>query len=102
LLNHGDAADRLLSAESPAAEKVEVHRMSMKGGVMSMGPLPEGVVLPPHGEVTLEPGGVHLMLLGLKEPLVEGKSLQVTLHFEHAAPLSVTLRVAGIGAKGPP
>ncbi|MFO0723058.1 MAG: copper chaperone PCu(A)C [Myxococcota bacterium] len=102
LLNRGDKPDRLLRAKSPAAAKVEVHRMSMKDGVMSMAPLPDGVEIPAHGEVSLAPGGVHLMLLGLKEPLVQGASVPVTLEFEHAPPLEVRLSVQGIGAKGPP
>ena len=86
-------ADRLVGAASPVAERVEVHEMSMDGGIMRMRPLPEGVAVPAGGAVTLRPGGVHLMFMGLKAPLKEGETVPVTLRFQRAGEVAVGLKV---------
>ena len=99
LANEGTEADRLVSASSPAARAVEIHSMSVDGnGVMTMRALPEGVALAPGASATLEPGGLHLMLIGLVEPLREGKSVPVTLAFERSGSVTVELRVEKLGA----
>lgn len=99
--NNGAAADRLVSATSPASNKVEVHEMSMANGVMTMRPLEQGLVIEPGKSVTLAPGGFHMMLTDLKEPLKEGGLLPITLVFEKAGNVEVTLHIRGIGAQGP-
>jgi copper(I)-binding protein len=71
----------LTKAESPAASSVEVHKMSMKDGVMEMRML-ETLELPAGQTVKLEPGGFHLMLFDLKMPLKAGESTRMTLHFK--------------------
>ena len=80
LVNDG-VADRLVSASSPLATKVELHESAMDGMVMTMRPLgPVGVKA---GEtVILAPGGKHLMFSGLKAPFVAGAKVPVTLTFE--------------------
>ena len=60
---------RLVSASSPVATAVEVHEMAMNSNVMTMRALPDGLPLPAGKRVALKPGGHHLMLLGLKQPL---------------------------------
>jgi copper(I)-binding protein len=60
-----------------------------------------GIPIPAGKTVKLEPGGYHLMLKKLKEPLKEGDSVPVTLTFEKAGPVDVTLAVAGMGAPAP-
>lgn len=90
--------DRLLGAETPAAATAEPHSMDMTGGIMRMRPVAGGVTLPAHTAVTLAPGGTHLMLSGLAGPLVAGAEFPLTLRFAHAAPLTVRVQVAGIGA----
>ena len=63
---------------------------------------PAGVLDVPAGErVVFEPGGLHLMLMGLAAPLREGETFPLTLRFEDGAPVTVTVPVLGIGAKGP-
>src|SRR5471032_1431700 len=60
ITNKGAAADRLLSASSPAAEKIQVHEMSMDGGIMKMRELPGGLPIDAGKTVSLAPGGYHL------------------------------------------
>jgi copper(I)-binding protein len=94
------SADRLVSASTPAAKKAELHTMSMQGMVMKMRPV-SGVDIPPGQAVTLKPGGEHIMLMGLNQPLREGQSFPLTLNFEKAGPRTVTVTVEKAGAKGP-
>ena len=74
---------RLVAVQSPAAGISEVHEMKMEGDVMKMRPLP-ALALPAGQRVTLQPGGLHLMLMDLKQPLAAGSSLALTLTFEGA------------------
>jgi hypothetical protein len=99
--NKGAAPDRLIGGSADVAGKVEVHEMAMNNGVMTMRPLDQGLVIEPGKTVKLAPGGIHLMLLDLKGPLKQGEKLPVTLEFEKAGKVSVTLDVEGIGATGP-
>jgi copper(I)-binding protein len=99
--NKGTAPDRLIRASADFAEKVQLHEMAMNGGVMSMRPVEEGVVIDPGKTLKLAPGGYHLMLVGLKWPLRQGEKIGVTLEFERAGEVGVPLVVEGIGAQGP-
>lgn len=101
IVNTGTNADQLVSASSPAVDKVEIHSMTMDGGVMKMRPLPDGIAIPAGGTSKLAPGGYHLMLLGLKAPLVEGKLVPLTLNFAKAGPVKVELKVEAAGASEP-
>ncbi|WP_246184794.1 copper chaperone PCu(A)C [Paracoccus aestuariivivens] len=98
--NGGSADDRLVSASSPAAEKVEIHEMAMEGDVMKMRQLPDGLPIPAGTSVDLKPGGFHLMLMGLKQPLIEGESVPLTLEFEKAGKVDLSLQVGPMNAKG--
>jgi len=93
-------ADRLVSASSPVAKKAELHTMSMQGMVMKMRPI-AGLDIPAGQPVALKPGGEHIMLMGLNQPLREGQSFPLTLGFEKASPRTVTVTVEKAGAKGP-
>jgi copper(I)-binding protein len=72
--------------------------MSMQGNVMKMQELKDGLAIPAHGDVKLAPGGYHIMLTGLKHPLVKGETAKLTLTFEHAGAVAVDFPVVGIGA----
>lgn len=98
-----DAAqdDRLLSATSPRAARVEIHTMSMEGGVMRMRPLPDGIAVPAGGKATLSPGGNHIMLIGLKSPLKPGERVPATLRFARAGTVKVAFVVGGAGDAAP-
>lgn len=87
------AADGVLvSVSSPAAERVELHSMTLDGGVMRMRPLPR-IDLPAGKTVKLAPGGMHLMVLGLKQPLKAGDKLPLVLRIQPAAGSETTLKV---------
>jgi copper(I)-binding protein len=74
----------LVSASSPVAGVVEIHEMSMAGNVMKMRVLPAGLALPAGKAVELKPGGLHIMLMDLKQQLKEGDTVPVTLIIESA------------------
>ena len=99
IANGGSAADRLISASSPAAERVEIHSIAVVDDVMTMRPVPDGLDVPAGGSVALTPGGAfHLMLIGAAEPLAEGAAVPMTLTFERAGALDMMLPVrAGMG-----
>jgi len=98
ITNTGSTPDRLVSASSPAAELVQVHEMKMDGNVMRMREVEKGLEIPAGGSVKLAPGGLHLMMMGLKGPLKQGTSVPVTLVFEKAGRIDVELTVEAIGA----
>ena len=100
ITNTGTETDRLIAVSSPDAEKGELHEMSMDNDVMKMRPLANGIEIPAGGKVTLAPGGLHIMLRTLKEPLAEGSKLPVTLTFEKAGKVDTFLHILAIGAKG--
>lgn len=91
LTNKG-AADRLLSARSPAADAAEIHSMTMEGDVMKMRQV-DAIELATGQTVELKPGGYHLMLMGLKAPLKAGDQFPLTLKFEKAGEVVVTVKV---------
>lgn len=97
--NRGEAADRLVKAESPVAERVEIHTVLKEGAVMRMRPVKEGVALPAGANVALEPGGLHVMLMGLSRRLAPGESFPLTLIFEKAGAVEVSVRVGSVGGK---
>lgn len=99
--NRGDAADRLLSASTPAAERAELHTHIHEGGVMKMREVEGGIELPAGEQVFLAPGGLHVMLMGLKAPLKEGERFPLTLTFEKAGELQVEVAVEAIGYQPP-
>lgn len=98
IVNKGTTPDRLVSARSAAAAKVEVHEMKMDGNVMRMRELEKGLEIPAGGTVMLQPGGYHVMFMQLKEPFKEGTKIPVTLVFEKAGPLDVVFTVNAMGA----
>jgi copper(I)-binding protein len=97
--NDGDSDDRLIGVASEVADKAQLHASEMQDGVMRMRPV-EALLVPAHGEAVLEPGGLHVMLMGLGDPLVEGNSLPLTLHFEQAGEVEVVATIESIGHRG--
>jgi len=95
--NGGGEADKLTGGSADFAN-VEIHQMSMQGNVMQMREVKDGLAIPAHGDVKLTPGGYHLMLTGLKHPLVKGETAKVTLTFERAGAVTVDFAVVGVGA----
>lgn len=99
--NVGAISDRLVSVSTPAAAKVEIHNMTMSGSVMQMRPL-EGVDIASGGDAEFVTGGMHLMLVGLKQPLLTGQHFPLTLRFQKAGDITVSVAVSAIGARHGP
>lgn len=91
--NSGAEDDVLLAGETVVATVVEVHEMADVDGVMEMRPLTDGLAVPAGGEEALEPGGYHIMLIGLTEDLTNGKTFDLTLHFAKAGEVTVPVTV---------
>ena len=87
------ADDRLVGVQSPVGERVEIHTMTMDGGVMRMRQLEDGLPLPAGETVALKPGAEHLMLIAPAAALDEGGELSLTLSFEKAPPATVTAQI---------
>lgn len=90
--NNGDADDVLLSAESPISDTVEIHTHVKEGDLMKMRQL-DDLTIAAHSAQKLAPGGLHLMLMGLKEVPAEGTKFPVTLHFKEAGKVEIEVAV---------
>ncbi len=102
IVNETKLPDRLIGVAAPSiAEKVEMHETIMRGTVAQMRPIVGGLVIPPGGSLTLKPGGIHLMFLGLKGRVTEGERIKARLTFEKAGTVDVEFAVRGIGAGAP-
>ncbi len=101
LRNVGRVGDRLVGGRTPLAESVEIHETREEEGVMRMRAV-EAVEVPPAGEVEFRPGGLHLMLVGLRRSLSEGDSVPLILVFQGRGEVEVRLPVGGTGSQGGP
>ena len=98
IMSHGEA-DRLVSASAPVAEAVELHTHINDNGVMRMRKIP-AIDVPAGETVTLKPGGLHVMFIGLKAPLTQGESFPLALNFEKAGTITVQVPIKKVGAMG--
>jgi copper(I)-binding protein len=99
--NKGSTPDKLVGGSGDNFGKVEIHEMTMKNGVMTMRPLDKGLPIEAGKTVKLAPGSYHLMLMDLKQPFKQGDKVPVTLEFEKAGKVTLSLDVQGVGAQGP-
>lgn len=90
--NDGSVGDRLTGAASEVAVRVEIHESKIVNDMMVMEEL-DGLEIPARGSVELKPGGIHVMLLGIRESLVAGQEFELVLHFQKTGDLSVTVPV---------
>ena len=95
--NSGAESDTLTGIKTALAPIVEIHTTLNEDGVMKMRRVENGVEAPAGGAVKFEPGGLHVMLIGLTEPLKEGARHPVTLVFQKAGEIAVDIKVE----KGP-
>ncbi len=95
LLNSSDADHSLQSAASNVAEKVELHTHTNNNGVMEMRQVPQ-IDVAAKGRSELKPGGFHIMLLGLKQPLKAGETADITLTFEDGSTTTITAPIQDI------
>ena len=99
LMNHASEADRLLSAETPAARTAEIHKTEVTDGVMRM-KAAGALEIPAMGRLEMKPGGYHIMLIGLKAPLRKGEEIEITLTFERAGQVTVKVPIGGVAQGG--
>ncbi|MEQ1707585.1 MAG: copper chaperone PCu(A)C [Terricaulis sp.] len=97
IANGTDAEERLLSASSPRASRVEIHEMRMDGDVMRMRMLESGLTIPRGETAFFEANGLHLMFIGVAQPFTPGEEIPVTLTFEKAGARDVRLQVRAGG-----
>lgn len=86
--NTGDTPDRLVGVRAEGAGAAELHKAEEKDGMMTMAPV-KAIEVPPGRMVRLVPGGFHIMLFDLAEPLAEGHTLALTLEFEESGEIAV-------------
>ncbi|MBK6495406.1 MAG: copper chaperone PCu(A)C [Gemmatimonadetes bacterium] len=88
LENKGDAVRALIRGTASVGDTLELHEMKRDNGMMRMSPVAR-IEIPAHGEVALRPGGLHLMIFGLKAPLTVGDTVALTLTFDDGKTLSL-------------
>jgi copper(I)-binding protein len=96
--NKSGTPDRLTGGSSDVADKLQIHEMKVENGVMQMREIAGGLPIPAGGSVVFKPGSYHMMLIGLKKPLTAGEKIPLTLTFEKAGNISVTVPVQAMGA----
>jgi periplasmic copper chaperone A len=94
----GERPDRLIAAASPIAETVGLHTHVMDGDIARMRPV-AAIEIAPGAPVVLEPGGLHIMLMGLRQPLVEDETLPLSLTFERAGTVELEVPVKGMASR---
>ena len=92
LTNKGDSSDALTSVQGDIAKEVQLHTMTMHGNIMRMRRV-EKLILPAGKSISVEPGGLHVMLIGLKQHLVEGQTFPLHLTFAKAGGVDITVHV---------
>jgi copper(I)-binding protein len=90
--NRSRSPDTLVAVSSPAAEQVELHEQMQHDGTMAMHPI-AALPIPAHQQVRLAPGGVHIMLTGVRDRLTPGDSVRATFHFRHSGEVPVWAHV---------
>jgi copper(I)-binding protein len=97
LSNDGASADELVSVTTPVANTIQFHKETEENGISHMRQL-RTVELPAGAKVTFAPGDMHMMMLGLKQPLIEGQAVPLTFVFKNAGKIDVMAPVAKVGA----
>lgn len=93
-IENNGAADRLISAECACSSATEIHVMKREGDVIQMHELPDGLLIPSKDSYELQPGGAHLMFIGLKHQLKANDEIKVRLVFKKAGALDVMFKVS--------
>jgi copper(I)-binding protein len=91
--NNASNQDTLTGATTAAAQSCEIHNMVMEGNVMSMIPVPYGVEVPAGGMLSFDPNSYHLMLVNLNHDLLPGSTFDLTLQFQNAGAVPITVSV---------
>lgn len=94
------AGDRLVGASAAIAADTQVHEIVSEGGSSMMRPVEGGIPIDPGGHVSLQPGGYHVMVLGVEEIPEPGATFEVVLEFETAGRMTITVHVQEFGDEG--
>jgi periplasmic copper chaperone A len=97
VINSGDEEDTLIGFSSAAAAMVQLHETSMNNGMMSMNHI-ESIVVPAGGSVHMQPGGFHLMIMGVDKEAFMADSLDIDLHFASGTTITATLPIKSMHA----
>lgn len=100
VVNNGHGDDRLLAASTDVADAAELHTHIKDGDVMRMRRI-DAIDLPAGATTALQPGGLHVMLLGLKAPLQSGEVFPLTLSFANAGDVTVEVQVKDVATPAP-
>jgi copper(I)-binding protein len=101
LVNTGPEDDRLVAASTDAAQRVELHtHLEDAEGVMRMVEVEDGFAIPAGGETVLQRGGLHVMMMGLTRPFAQGEAIELTLTFEKAGDVTLTVPIDNERADG--
>lgn len=100
LTNSGTTARHVVSGATAVADTLELHEMKRDGNMMQMSPVSR-ITVPAGGDVTLRPGGLHLMLFGLRKPLVAGDTIRVSLTLDDGTKLEVPAEVRAMMGRMP-
>jgi copper(I)-binding protein len=99
IVNHGETVDRLVGAATPVAKHAGLHTHLLEEGVMKMRPL-EAVEVAPGAPAVFKPGGLHVMLMGLRRPLKEGETFPLVLTFQKAGEIEIQIKVLAATSMG--
>lgn len=91
----------MIAADSPVAERTELHTHINNKGVMRMRQVPS-ITVPAHGKAVLQPGGYHIMFFNLKQPLTVGQQFPLNLHFQDGGSQTLTVTVRPMNAAAHP
>ena len=93
---HNDSTEdrTLLSAAGTIAQRIELHESVIQNNITTMRHRDQGIVIPAGTTLRLEPGGLHIMLMGLKHPLEQGQSFELILYFDGAETVAVNVTVS--------
>ena len=101
ITNNGTDADRLLGGSADISKRMEIHEMTMEGGVMKMREVAGGLSIKPGETVELKPGSYHVMFIEITKPPAQGTPVKGKLTFEKAGTVDIEYFVAPLGAKSP-
>lgn len=96
ITNSGSEPDRLVKVTSDISGMIQIHEMRVQNGMMKMGQVPGGAEIKPGETVEFAPGGLHVMIMGLKAPLTAGEKIKATLTFEKAGDVPVEFSIEAV------
>lgn len=99
IINHGSTPDRLVSVATNGVQTTEIHSMAVVNDIMKMEKMHNGIEIPGNGEITLKPGGDHIMFMGLTQPFKLGDKISAKLTFEKAGTIDVDFSVNPMAEK---